>query len=304
MTEPGSLDPSQAARAGWSGPRADIAAQIAALGAAFDRDILLATRELFADQMRTDLPASGRVLEDVGYGDDERQRLDVYTPGGDKRPIVVFVPGGGFVGGDRRGYKALGAYFARNGFVAVVPDYRLAPSHPWPAGAQDVAAVIDWAIARAETYGGDPGAILVFGQSAGATHAAGALFDAGLRPRGIASVRGVVLMNGIHRMTAEDRAPNMLQYFGEDASLYEQRSPITHAGASRLPLLLILTEFDPAFLATGTLDLARAVTLRDGSCPPLLWLQGHNHVSPLFALGTDSDGAGHAILDFLRGVTR
>ncbi|MDB5559030.1 MAG: Alpha/beta hydrolase fold-3 domain protein [Enterovirga sp.] len=302
MTEPGSLEHPQASRTGWSAPRADIAARIAALGAAFDRDILLATRELFADQMRTDLPASGRVVDNVPYGEDERQRLDVFTPGGEKRPIVVFVPGGGFVGGDRRGYKALGAYFARNGFVAVVPDYRLAPAHSWPAGAHDVAAVIDWAIARAETYGGDPGRIFVFGQSAGATHAAGALFDPDLRPSGIAAVRGAVLMNGIHRMTAADRAPNMLQYFGEDASLYEQRSPLTHVGASRIPLLLILTEFDPTFLATGTLELATAATIRDGSCPPLLWLRGHNHVSPLFALGTDSDGAGPAILEFLRRV--
>lgn len=289
--------------AGLRGPAPEVAARIAALGAAFDRDILLATREIFAAKTSTEMPPDGRVAADVAYGPDPRQKLDVYAPGGSGRPIVIFVPGGGFVGGDRRGYQALGAYFARNGFLAIIPDYRLAPAHTWPAGAEDVARVVDWAADQGASHGGDPGVIVVFGQSAGATHAASALFDETLRPANIAAVRGAVLMNGIHQITAEDRAPNILQYFGEDPSLYGQRSPVTHAGASRLPLLLMLAEFDPASLATGTLDLARAVTLRDGRCPQLVWLPGHNHVSPVFALGTEDDEAGPIILDFMRQVS-
>lgn len=63
-------------------------------------------------------------------------------------------PKGGFVGGDKNGdgafYPNVGRWFARQGILAVLPNYRLAPHHPWPAVAQDVAAVMTWVRAHLE----------------------------------------------------------------------------------------------------------------------------------------------------------
>ncbi len=68
----------------------------------------------------------------------------------------------------------------------------------------------------------------------------------------------------------------------------------TTAG-STLPVLLTLAEFDPPFLVSSTLAMAQALTERDGVCPPLTWLRGHNHVSPVLGLGGPGDRLGDAI---------
>lgn len=279
----------------------DIAAQIAALGAKFDANLLAATRALFAPVQSLELSSPGTLREAMPYGAAERHKLDLYSPGGSGHPVLVYIPGGGFVGGDRRGYRNVGTYFARNGYVTFIPDYRLAPADPWPAGAQDVAMAVDFAAAEAKKYGGDPARIHVVAQSAGATHAAGALFDAQYQPKAIGAVRKAVLVNGIYRIEATERAPNILQYFGDDPSTYARRSPITHIADSRLPVLLMLAEYDPAFLAAPTLELARALCLRDGKAPPLVRLEGHNHISPIFAIGTPFDDVGPQVLDFFAG---
>lgn len=76
----------------------------------------------------------------VPYGPDPRQRLDVYVPnarGARPRPVVVFFYGGGWASGSRGGYGFAGRGYAAQGFVAVVPDYRLAPRVRFPAFVED-----------------------------------------------------------------------------------------------------------------------------------------------------------------------
>jgi acetyl esterase/lipase len=54
---------------------------------------------------------------------------------------LIFLHGGGFVRGDKGDRDNVGYYFARQGLVVIVPNYRLAPDHRWPAGAEDAVAV-------------------------------------------------------------------------------------------------------------------------------------------------------------------
>src|SRR5262249_52305199 len=150
----------------------DIARQVRALGTKFDPEVLAATRAIYRPHL--DLSGAPREQADVSYGPHARHRLDVYPPAGKPRAAVVFIHGGGFVAGDKNGdgvfYRNIGRWLARQGFAAVLPNYRLAPDHPWPAGAQDVQAVLQWVNANADAP------VVVLGQSAGASHVASWLF--------------------------------------------------------------------------------------------------------------------------------
>jgi acetyl esterase len=95
----------------------------------------------------------------------------IYRPTGENLPVLVYAHGGGFVFCDLDSHDGLCRSFA-NHIPAVVVSvaYRLAPEHPWPAAADDVYAVAHAAAAGA--FGGDPGRIVVGGDSAGGNLAA------------------------------------------------------------------------------------------------------------------------------------
>ena len=147
------------------------------MGPHFDQDVLERSRALFSDRKDHSLPEGGWKEENIPYGDHARQILDLCIPGGTKNPIVLFVPGGGFTGGDKSFYAHIPYFFARKGYLGVAMNYRLAPEFVWPAGGQDVSGALDWLAANAQRYGGNPAQIFLIGQSAGAVHSATALFD-------------------------------------------------------------------------------------------------------------------------------
>jgi acetyl esterase/lipase len=115
-----------------------------------------------------------RYVVDVGvpYGPDPAHRLDVWRrrdlPADAAAPVLVYLPGGGWVYGSRRfqAHRML-AHLAEQGWVCLSADYRVAPHHPWPSHIHDVKRVIAWARNRAGEHGGDPGFVAVSGCSAG-----------------------------------------------------------------------------------------------------------------------------------------
>lgn len=161
------LDDATIPVAGASGLPASIRGAIRRLGAQFDPEVLAATRALFDGRWDLSLPPEGETYTDVAYGPDERNKIDVFTPGRGGAPFLVFVPGGGFIAGDKSLYRHIGPAFARLGFVSAVVNYRLAPTHAWPAGAVDVAVATDWLVERANSFGAEASSVYVLAQSAG-----------------------------------------------------------------------------------------------------------------------------------------
>ena len=275
------------------------AAAMAVMGPNLDANVTGATRALFEGTWDLSLPKGGARFDDLPYGDHPRQFLDLFTPGGANAPILLFVHGGGFVAGDNRMNEHIGFFFARAGFVTAVMNYRFAPEYGWPAGAQDVSAALDWLAGHAADHGADGGRIVVFGQSAGATHSSGALFDASLRPRCHSAVRAAVLTSGLFEMRADLGIPGVMGYFGNDPAQYVARSPIHQLAGSTVPVMLTLAELDPPFIVRSVLDMARALGARDGRASPLAWLKGHNHLSPVLSIGSSGDALGSAIVQAL-----
>ena len=55
-----------------------------------------------------------------------------------KDKVVYYLHGGAYVLGSRSTHRKLAGHIAKTaGIVAVVPEYRLAPEHPFPAGIED-----------------------------------------------------------------------------------------------------------------------------------------------------------------------
>jgi acetyl esterase/lipase len=280
---------------------ADMARQVRALGAKFDPEVLAATRAIYRPHL--DLGEAAAEEADIPYGSHSRHRLDVYRPARDAQAIVVFVHGGGFVAGDKNGdgvfYRNVGRWLAGQGFAAVIPNYRLAPDHPWPAGAMDVQAVLQWVAGQRTTFGGAAPSVVLWGQSAGASHVAAWLFDDAARGGEAVHVDGVMLMSGFY--SAEAPLPaGPRAYFGEDTNLYAKRSPLTHVRPLALRLWLGVAELDPGWIAQQTYALAGALTQANGRSPDFHLFRGHNHVSTLQSLGSPQQDAGTEILGFLR----
>ena len=114
---------------------------------------------------------TNRVASNIAFGSDPRQRLDIYAPaaaGSGKAPVVIFFYGGSWNSGRRQDYVFAARALAAQGFIVVVPDYRLVPQVKFPAFVQDGAAAVAWTVANIARHGGDPARIGVSGHSAGA----------------------------------------------------------------------------------------------------------------------------------------
>jgi acetyl esterase/lipase len=120
------------------------------------------------------------LLADQPYGDDERQRLDVYLPvdGLNEAPVVVFFYGGSWRNGDRADYAFVGEALASRGIITVVADYRVYPEVTYPAFVQDSAAATAWTRAHQQDWQAQSQPLFVMGHSAGAYNAAMIALDA------------------------------------------------------------------------------------------------------------------------------
>jgi acetyl esterase len=123
----------------------------------------------------------------------------MYRPSGwhaaDRLPLVVTLPGGGFVYGDKAMTRWLSSHLsARLAAVVVSPTYRPAPESPAPAAGEDCYATTAWVAAEAAGLGGDADRLAVVGESAGATLAAVVTLMA--RERGYPRIRAQGLLQG------------------------------------------------------------------------------------------------------------
>ncbi len=273
---------------------------IAKLGSSLGPDILTECRALFDAEQQSLARRVAPSATDLAYGAHERQRLDLYAPQGTGPwPVVVFVHGGGFVLGDKAAdgwpNAAVGRWAAEQGFLGAVINYRLAPSHRWPAGSDDVIAAVDWIRANAGEFGGDPDRIVLIGTSAGAVHIAGAIK---LRPD--LAVRGAVLLSGLYGYTPPD--PKDERYFGNPQD-YPGRCPKEAVASTSLPLFIAAAEFDPPRFQAEFLGLMRERLERHGQMPRGFIAAGHNHYTMAMHLGTSDERISHEIANFIKDIT-
>src|SRR5262249_2161220 len=127
-------------------------------------------------------------------------------------PVVLFVHGGAYVGGERNVtpevYANVATWFARKGCIGINVGYRLAPEATYPEGARDIARAVAWVHQSVEVFGGDPARILLVGHSSGGTHVASYAFDATARGEPTPRILGQVLISARLRADTLPENPN------------------------------------------------------------------------------------------------
>lgn len=254
-------------------------------------------------------PASEPLMvRDLAYGPDGRHRLDLFMrEGAQDAPVLVFVHGGGFVMGDKRlpklpFYDNIGCWAAEQGWIGVTINYRLAPDAMWPAGGEDVALAIAWLREHIAPYGGNPRRIILMGQSAGAAHVATYLAQPRMQPASGTGVAGAVLVSGNYDPATASPNAHQLAYYGTDRDLYPGFSMVQGLVVTNVPLCFAVAEFDGIDFRRQAAGMVGAFGKARGDIPRIHWLAGHNHLSPVLAIGTPDDTLGPLVADFVRGL--
>ena len=287
-----------------------IEARIRAHGAVLDMPFTQSIYKPLLDRQ----PREGvRVTRDLRYGSDERQRLDVYEPeaqGVAARSLMILMPGGGFIRGDKADRENFGQRFAREGIVTAVANYRLAPKHLWPAGAEDVISAYRWMRQHAARFGADANRIFLAGESAGAAHVAAATLVRRFHPEEGLAVAGTVLISGAYDPHLERLArgqfgvatpdPRNEAYFGSDFERYPQMSTVELIDAPpSAPLLITYAELDLLGMQVQAGELFARLVTRHGYSPLLRVIRGHNHLTQVYAVNTGDESLSAPLLEFL-----
>lgn len=193
-------------------------------------------------------------------------KTDVYMPkAAAHAPVIVFFFGGRWSEGDKDLYEFAGAALAKQGFVAVVPNYRLYPQVKFPAFVEDSAKVVRWAHDNAARYGGDNRRLFLMGHSAGAYNAAMLVTDESyLRAVGgsrkwLAGMVGLAGPYDFLPFTDSD----IIDMFGPPAR-FEATQPINHVDGQNPPMLLMHGEDDTSVFPKNTRNFANKIRAAGG----------------------------------------
>ncbi|MFW2543729.1 alpha/beta hydrolase [Primorskyibacter sp. 2E107] len=279
----------------------DIAAKLPDLGRELSREMVGGTKALYAPLHAAADETGLSVQRDLSYGPDARNMLDVYAPeaADGSNPVMIFVHGGGFVRGDKADVAGIGRWFARNGVVAVTMNYRLAPDHPWPSGAEDVRAALEWIGARVANMGGDPSKVFVVGNSAGAMHVADYVFREDLQAEDDGVIGTTLISPPTVDLTARDIDPSRdALYYGIDGDRSEQ-SVVNALEGRKIPVMIAYAEHEPDVIIKQTRLLIEALATRDGRLPLITGVPGHNHISIVEHIGTADQSLAFEMLSFM-----
>ena len=263
------------------------------------------------------------VKKDVVYAEPASplHTLDVYgSPSAKNAPVMFWIHGGGWQGGDKSDVAEKPRFFLEKGFVFVSVNYRLLPKIEMIDIFHDVAKAFRWVHDHIAEYGGDPKRVLVGGHSAGAQLAALICTDDRyLKAEGIefTELIGCVPVDGdtydvpaiIETVETRRRVHGQpqLQFghrekFGYTAEKHREYSAVTHvAKGKNIPPFLILHVADhpdtsaQAFRLGAVLQEAEVKTTVFGA-------KETSHVRLNDNLGVAGDPATKVLLEFVEAL--
>lgn len=183
-------------------------------------------------------------------------QLNIYKPRNlvKTAPLLIFIHGGGWRGGDRADYLVYLIAFAKKGYVTATVSYRFLKDAPYPACAEDITDAVQWFFKNGETYSYDPDRIALIGGSAGAHLALLAAYNwkkTGVNQDSINAavsnhrIKAVVDIYGPTDLTTEFSRTNstvtgfLAKSYTEAPDLYLEASPIHYLDRKNPPTMIL-----------------------------------------------------------------
>lgn len=260
------------------------------------------------------LPRGVKVEQDIQYvpDGDPAQKLDLYLPeqpSDHALPIVVWIHGGGWMGGSKAGCPAV--HFVSDGYAAASVEYRFSQKAVFPAQIQDCQAAIRWIRANSKKYNIDPEHIGVWGASAGGHLVAllgtaggknafpkfGGNDDQSDRVQAVCDWFGPTDFNTVMAQAAADKTKNIFHFntpsdpysdligakLGEDLAKGEAVSPVHYVTKDNPPILIMHGTTDALVPFAQSVEFADALKAADVDVT-LQRLPGSGHGGPAFNL--------------------
>jgi arylformamidase len=256
---------------------------------------------------RDALHVEPRIIRNVRYGSDIRQRFDVYAPpAAHDAPVIFMVHGGGWAFGDKSARGVVENKVARwvpRGFVVISANYRMIPKADPIEQARDIARAVAVSQQRAASWGADRTKFVLMGHSAGA-HLVSLLAttpsltsDLPLAPWiGVVSIE-----SGALDVIEVMRAPHARLFdraFGRDTAFWRLASPMHAMTQPAAPMLLVCSIRRSTSCRQADRFTAKAISL--GGRASVL-REDLSHADADARLGSDSAYTA-GIESFLRGL--
>ncbi|KAJ3569562.1 hypothetical protein NP233_g4976 [Leucocoprinus birnbaumii] len=244
--------------------------------------------------------------ETFQYGATDRHKLDVYyprKPQTGKTPIVFWIYGGGFVTGERVlpapfdvTYGNVGAFLGDQGFITVIPDYRLASepySAQYPKAAEDIRDAVAWIVAHTQeltsttTPSPDTNSLFLMGHSAGASHLGTLILEPEVLPVDSplrSHIKGVILLAGMYYNDPSTGFESLMAlYYGDKLDSHSVLALVRSAKSKGLTALPKFCLGEAEFEAPRFSELRKPFQAELNALVqtpiPFYVAKGHNHIS-------------------------
>ncbi|MES2568479.1 MAG: alpha/beta hydrolase [Verrucomicrobiota bacterium] len=228
--------------------------------------------------------ANEKILRNVLFASPRGHALhmDLYVPKTvSPAPVVIWIFGGSWKFGSK-GYHVNVRDLSRYGIAVAAIQYRLSATAPYPAQLEDCQAALRWLRTHGRSVGIDPRRIGVSGESAGG-HLAALLgtIEKTPRIRAVCSLYAPTDLVSLGRQYADPERPSDIERLlggpiEKKLKLAALASPVSHAGPSAPPFLLIHGEQDRLVPLEQSLELQSRL-LRSGIKARLIVVPGKKH---------------------------